>query len=72
MMSRAASPGMPCCRVMTRRTLAPAAASMSPSFRFLIGTLRRTMRVCRMSQTALILVVFRGEGEGVVGFVEVD
>ena len=56
MMSRAASLGIPCCRVMTRRTLEPLAVSISPSFRFFTGTLRRTIRVCRTSHNALIFI----------------
>ncbi len=54
-MSLAASVGMPCWSVTTRRTVSLAARSLSPGLRFLVGTPRRTMRPWRISQTAFIL-----------------
>ena len=51
-MSRAASVGMPCCSVITWRTVPAEAGSGSPGFMFFTGTLRRTSRVWTISQTA--------------------
>ena len=73
MMSRAASLGIPCCSVTTRRTLEPLAVSISPSFRFFTGTFRRTMpRLQDVPQRVHFHLVFGGEGQGVLGLVEVD